>query len=206
MCSTVHRKAYIITLLVARAQHFAAIPCCEHFKTPPLDKLDGDRQSDRETDRQYNILLLLCYHLVATSKRERCRLPPTSPCRTREASSAASLAAPFVPAAATRLPRRVAARRRQSGTTSYLDHPPTSVNGHQSQIKSLTFNIIPVVPHKAAAEVSKIGHYRRGELLSCMDGRANPLMDRKVAGVVFFGVVAMVAVVTSPTTAGISVV
>ena len=27
-----------------------------------------------------------------------------------------------------------------------------------------------------------------------MDGRANPLMDRKVVGVVFFGVVAMVAV------------
>ena len=26
-------------------------------------------------------------------------------------------------------------------------------------------NIIPVVPHKAVAEVSKIGHYRRGELL-----------------------------------------
>ena len=31
-----------------------------------------------------------------------------------------------------------------------------------------------------------------------MDGRANPLLDRKVVGVVFFGVVAMVAVVTSP--------
>ena len=28
--------------------------------------------------------------------------------------------------------------------------------------------------------------------------RANPLMDRKVVGVVIFGVVAMVAVVTSP--------
>ena len=31
-----------------------------------------------------------------------------------------------------------------------------------------------------------------------MDGRANPLMDRKVVGVVSFGVVAVVAVVTSP--------
>ena len=31
-------------------------------------------------------------------------------------------------------------------------------------------------------------------------------MDRKVVGVVFLGVVAMVAVVTSPTTAGCSVV
>ena len=38
-----------------------------------------------------------------------------------------------------------------------------------------------------------------------MDGRANPLMDRKVVEVGFFGVVAMVAVVTSPTTAGCSV-
>ena len=32
---------------------------------------------------------------------------------------------------------------------------------------------------------------------STAHGRANPLMDRKVVGVVFFGVVAMVAVVTS---------
>jgi len=36
-----------------------------------------------------------------------------------------------------------------------------------------------------------------------MDGRANPLMDRKLVGDVFFGVV---AVVTSTTTAGCSVV
>ena len=55
--------------------------------------------------------------------------------------------------------------------------------------------LVPVVPHKAVAEVSKIGHYRRGELLWCNDGRANPLMDRKVVGVVFFGMVAMVAMV-----------
>ena len=52
----------------------------------------------------------------------------------------------------------------------------------------------------AVAEVSRIGHSRRGELLWCMDGRANPLMDRKV--MVIFGV----AVVTSHTTAGCSVV
>jgi len=38
-----------------------------------------------------------------------------------------------------------------------------------------------------------------------MDGRAKPLMEGKVVGVVFFGVVAMVAAVTSPTTAGCSV-
>ena len=65
---------------------------------------------------------------------------------------------------------------------------------------------IPVVPHKAVAEVSGMGHYRRGELLRCMDGRANPLMDRKVVGVVLFGLAAMVPVVTSPTTAACSVV
>jgi len=36
-----------------------------------------------------------------------------------------------------------------------------------------------------------------------MDGKANPLMDRKLVGVVLFGVV---AVVTSTTAAGCSVV
>ena len=35
----------------------------------------------------------------------------------------------------------------------------------------------PVVPHKAVAEVSKIGNYRRVCLLSCMDDSANPLTD-----------------------------
>ena len=39
-----------------------------------------------------------------------------------------------------------------------------------------------------------------------MDGRANPLMDRKVVGVVVIGAVAMVAGVTSLTTPGCSVV
>ena len=57
--------------------------------------------------------------------------------------------------------------------------------------------------HKAAAEVSIMGHHRRGELLRRMDGRANPLMTRKVVRVVLLGVV---AVVISPTTAGYSVV
>ena len=50
-----------------------------------------------------------------------------------------------------------------------------------------------------------IGHFRRGELLWCMDGRANPLMDRTVVGVVFFGKVAMVAVANPPATSGCSV-
>ena len=46
--------------------------------------------------------------------------------------------------------------------------------------------ILPVVPPKAVSEVLKIGHYRKGELLWCMDGRANPLTDRKVVGVFHF--------------------
>ena len=52
------------------------------------------------------------------------------------------------------------------------------------------------------AEVSKIDNYRQGELLY-MDGRANPLMDRRVVGAALFGVV---AVVTSSTVAECSVV
>ena len=65
---------------------------------------------------------------------------------------------------------------------------------------------VPVVPHKAVAEVSEQETYRRGWLLWITDGRGNPLFDRKVVGVVFVGVVAMVAVVTSPKAAGLSVV
>ena len=45
---------------------------------------------------------------------------------------------------------------------------------------------VAVVPHKAVTEVSRIGNYRAGALLWCMDGRANPLMDRKVVGAVLF--------------------
>ena len=43
---------------------------------------------------------------------------------------------------------------------------------------------VPVVLCKVVAEVSKIGHYRRGELLRCTDGRVNTLTDRKVVGAV----------------------
>ena len=45
---------------------------------------------------------------------------------------------------------------------------------------------IPVVPHKEVAAVSIIGNYRRGELVWCMDGRANPPMDRKVVEALIF--------------------
>ena len=37
--------------------------------------------------------------------------------------------------------------------------------------------MVPVVPHKAVAEVSEEETYRRGWLLSITDGRANPLID-----------------------------
>ena len=60
---------------------------------------------------------------------------------------------------------------------------------HAQLIYYMCYICLPVVLHKAVAEVSRIGHYRKGELLWCMGGRANPLMDRKVVGV---------AVVTSP--------
>ena len=79
-------------------------------------------------------------------------------------------------------------------------------NKHTKNMKKNKRRSIPVLPHKAVAEVSKIRRYRRGELLWRTDGRVNPLMDRKVVGIVFFGVVAMVSMVTSPTTAGCSVV
>ena len=73
-----------------------------------------------------------------------------------------------------------------------------------------SFVYLPVVPHKAVAEVSEEEAYRRAWLLQITDGRVNPLMDWKVVRVVYFGVVTMVAVVTwsvtSPTTAGCSVV
>ena len=39
---------------------------------------------------------------------------------------------------------------------------------------------LPVVPHKAVAEVSRIGNYRRDWLLWVTDGRAKTLMDRTV--------------------------
>ena len=43
-----------------------------------------------------------------------------------------------------------------------------------------TSYILPVVPHKAAAEVSRIGHYRGDWLLWVTDDRAKTLMDRTV--------------------------
>ena len=64
-------------------------------------------------------------------------------------------------------------------------------------LRGIDPRLVPVVPHKAVA---------RGWLSWITDGRANPLMDRKVVGVVFFGVVAMVAVVNLLTTAGCSMV
>jgi hypothetical protein len=61
--------------------------------------------------------------------------------------------------------------------------------------------ILPVVPHKAVAEVSRIRRYRRGELWCRWTERWLGHV-----GAVLFGVAAMVAVVTSLTTPGCSVV
>ena len=68
---------------------------------------------------------------------------------------------------------------------------------------ALIVNDFIVVPHAAVAvaDASTIGHYRRGELLWCMDGKANPA-GPKEGWRVFVGMVAMVAVVTSRTTPG----
>ena len=52
----------------------------------------------------------------------------------------------------------------------------------------------------------KFQRYRKVEVLCCVDGRANSLMNRNVVGALSFGVVAMVAEVSSPTIAGGSVV
>ena len=44
--------------------------------------------------------------------------------------------------------------------------------------------MLPGGPCMAVAEVSIVGHsYRRGGLLRCMDGRANPRLDRQMFGV-----------------------
>ena len=74
--------------------------------------------------------------------------------------------------------------------------------GYTSFLKGLV-GITQVIPQKTVAQVSMKGRHRRGGSLSCMDGRANPLMDPKVVGVVLWGVV---TAVTSPTTAGCSLV
>ena len=90
----------------------------------------------------------------------------------------------------------------------YFGHTSKNTWNYSTYFRHLQTNdcrklIIPVVPHKAVAEVSKIANYRRGELPWCMDSRANPVMNRKVVGVVLVGVV---AVVSSPTTAECGVV
>ena len=65
---------------------------------------------------------------------------------------------------------------------------------------------IPAEPQKAVAEVSEYETYRRrARFLRITDGRANPLMDEKVVAVVpFFGMVAIVAVVTCSVTSSIT--
>ena len=63
---------------------------------------------------------------------------------------------------------------------------------------------IPVVPHKAVAEVSKMGNPEESLVVVNHGWQSDPLMDYKVVEVVLFEVVTLVAVVTwsatSPTT------
>ena len=56
---------------------------------------------------------------------------------------------------------------------------------------------VPVVPHKAVSEVSKIGNLKE-RLVVVNHGWQSESTDGPVVGVVFFGMVAMVAVVTLP--------
>jgi len=67
----------------------------------------------------------------------------------------------------------------------------------------LNITDIPVVPHKAVAEVSKIGNPYEG-LVVVTHGWQSESTDGPKGGwsCVSFGVAAMVAVVTSPTIAG----
>ena len=60
-----------------------------------------------------------------------------------------------------------------------------------------TYEIIPVVPRKAVAEGSSIDNYGRGELIGCIDGKANPLMHEKVIADALFGVAAAVKLATT---------
>ena len=87
--------------------------------------------------------------------------------------------------------------------------PSTAWTTYRRRLSSLKTPIIAHTSNTAQGGSRSFkdreGHYRRGELLWCMGGKANPLMDRKVVVVVFF-FRSMVAVVTSPTTAGCSVV
>ena len=51
---------------------------------------------------------------------------------------------------------------------------------HKLDSRTSYYLFLPVVPHKAVAEVSRIGNYRRDWLLWVTDGRAKTLVDRTV--------------------------
>ena len=99
---------------------------------------------------------------------------------------------------------------------TYPKHILKTHRKHSRNIKSkqnhifkvyIIFNFYQSYRTKRQRKFQKEETYRRGWLLWITNGRANPLMDRKVVGVfVFFEVAAMVAMATSPTTAGCSVV
>ncbi len=69
-----------------------------------------------------------------------------------------------------------------SEKTSWLQWRPSRMYPLQQtdMIQYILVDLLPVVPHKAVAEVSRIGNYRRDCLLWVTGGRAKTLMDRTV--------------------------
>ena len=63
--------------------------------------------------------------------------------------------------------------------------------------------LLPLVPHKAAAEVAKIRNLLEMLVVANHGWQSESTDGPKLIGAVFFGAVAMVAVVTSPTIAGV---
>ena len=84
---------------------------------------------------------------------------------------------------------------------TFSQHPYNQYRQNVTYIRGGLKHVKPVVPHKAVAEVSRIGHYRRGELLWCIDGRIRRWTERWLE-LCLFG---MVAMATPPTTAECSV-
>ena len=74
--------------------------------------------------------------------------------------------------------------REELSSTATVSVSRTNFQVHGAFFQSFSYAFfssrIPVVPHKAVAEVSRIGNYRRDWLLWVTDGRAKTLMDRTV--------------------------
>ena len=95
--------------------------------------------------------------------------------------------------------RETCSTRKRSGHTTTRKRIPRQGIKHRDKTPwCITNNIVPVVPHKAVAEVSKIGNlWGVGCCESRMAERIHWWTDRWLE-LCFFGMVAMVAVVTLP--------